>query len=90
MLKLVCPDKKYEKQYKEMMDEWYTVGEKISPYSIRRLDYNNFDKYLYGFEEEKKGCLYGGVTATTLWAYDDQRDIIVGAVNYFEVTVQSR
>jgi len=43
MLKLVKPDKKYEKQYKEMMDEWYSVGEKIIPYSIRRVDYKNFD-----------------------------------------------
>lgn len=81
MLKLVKPDKKYERQYKEMMDEWYTVGEKIVPYSIRRLDYKKFDKYLYGFEEERNGCLYGGIPATTLWAYDDERDIVVGTVN---------
>ncbi|MBL4934577.1 GNAT family N-acetyltransferase [Clostridium sp. YIM B02515] len=81
MLKLVKPDKKYEKQYKDMMDEWHNFGEKIVPYSIRRLDYKNFDKYLYGFEEEKNGFLYGGIPATTLWAYDDDRDIIVGAVN---------
>ncbi|WP_207705534.1 GNAT family N-acetyltransferase [Hathewaya massiliensis] len=81
MLRLVKPDKKYEMQYREMMDEWYTVGEKIVPYSIRRLDYKNFDEYLNGFEEEKNGCLYGGVPATTLWAYHDERDIIVGAVS---------
>lgn len=81
MLRLVKPDKKYEKQYREMMDEWYTVGGKIVPYSIRRFDYKNFDEYLNGFEEEKNGCLYGGVPATTLWAYDDERDIIVGAVS---------
>lgn len=81
MLTLVKPDKKYEKQYKEMMDEWYSTGEKIIPYSIRRLDYKNFDEYLKGFEEEEKGCLYGGVPGTTLWAYEEERDIIVGCVN---------
>ena len=81
MLRLIKPDKKYEKPYKEMMNEWYSVNEKIVPYSIRRLDYRNFDDYLKGFEEEKKGCLYGGVPATTLWAYDDEREIIVGTVN---------
>ena len=81
MLKLVKPDKKYERQYKEIMDEWHSVGEKIIPYSVRRLDYKNFDKYLRGFEEERNGCLYGGIPATTLWAYDDEPDIIVGTVN---------
>jgi len=81
MLKLVKPDKKYEKQYKEMMDEWHNTRETIIPYSIRRLDYKNFDEYLHGFEEEKNGCLYGGVSATTLWAYDEERNIIVGTVN---------
>jgi predicted acetyltransferase len=81
MLKLVKPDKKYEKQYREMMDEWYDSGEKIIPYSIRRLDYRNFDEYLHGFEEEENGCISGCVPATTFWAYDDERNIIVGAVN---------
>jgi predicted acetyltransferase len=81
MLRLLNPHKKYERQYKEMLDEWYSTGEKIIPYSIRRLDYKNFDEYLYGFEEEKRGCLYGGTPATTLWAYDDERDTIVGTVN---------
>lgn len=81
MLKLIKPDKKYERQYKEMMEEWYSAGENIVPYSIRRLDYKNFDEYLHGFEEEEDGLLYGGVPATTLWAYDDERDIIVGAVS---------
>lgn len=81
MLRLVKPDKKYEKQYKEMMEEWYAAGEEIVPYSIRRLDYRNFDEYLNGFEQEENGCLYGGVPGTTWWAYDDERDRMVGAVN---------
>ena len=81
MLRLVEPDKEYEEKFKAMMDEWYLSGEKIVPYSIRRLDYKNFDEYLKGFEEEKQGILYGGVPATTLWGYDEEKDIIVGAVN---------
>jgi predicted acetyltransferase len=81
MLYLVRPSKKFEKQYKEMMDEWYATGEKIVPYSIRRLDYQNFDEYINGFVDEEHGCLYGGVPGTTLWAFDDERDIIVGAVS---------
>ncbi len=65
----------------EMMDEWSATEEKIIPYSIRRLDYRDFKEYLKGFEEEKKGCLYGGVPGTTLWAYEDERDLIIGAVS---------
>jgi len=64
-----------------MMYEWYAIGEKIIPYSIRRLDYRNFDEYINGFNEEENGCLNGGVPGMTLWAFDDERDIIVGAVN---------
>lgn len=81
MLKLIEANEEYEKQIKEMMDEWYLSEEKIVPYSIRRLDYKNFDEYLKGFEEEKNGSLYGGVPATALWGYDEDRNIIVGSVN---------
>ena len=81
MIHLVKPCKTYEKQCIDMLDEWYATGEKIVPYSIRRLDYRNFDEYLNGFIDEENGCLYGGVPGTTFWALDDQRDIIVGAVN---------
>ncbi len=31
MLKLIKPDKKYYKQYKEMMDEWNMEGSRIAP-----------------------------------------------------------
>jgi len=81
MLKLITPDKRFEEQYKEMMDEWYSYHEEIIPYSIRRLDYKDFDAYLKGFEEESRGSLCGFVPATTLWAYDEERNIIIGAVN---------
>lgn len=81
MLKLVEPDKKYEKLFTDMMEEWRAAGEKIVPYSICRLDYKNFDHYLCGFKEEEKGKIDGWVPATTLWAYDDECGTIVGAVN---------
>jgi predicted acetyltransferase len=81
MLKLIRPNKAYKKQYLEMMNEWTSINEKIVPYSIRRLDYKRFDEYIEGFDEEEKGILYGGVPATTLWAYDDERDKMIGAVN---------
>lgn len=80
MLKLVRLDIKHKKQLLDMMDEWYATGEKIVPYSIRRMDYHDFDQYRLGFEEEEKG-IPGFVPATTLFCYDKERDIFVGAVN---------
>ena len=34
MLKLVKPNKKYFKQYKEMMDEWVMEGSRIAPWPL--------------------------------------------------------
>lgn len=81
MLKLVKPDRKYRRQFCDMMEEWCAANETIVPYSIRRLDYKDFEPYLLGFEKEENGELKGWVPGTTLWAYDDERDRIVGAVN---------
>lgn len=80
MLKLILPEKKYREQITALLDEWYATGEKIIPYSIRRLDYHDFDAYLEGFEQERQG-LPGFVPATTLFGYDPERDVAVGAVN---------
>ncbi len=83
MLKLVKPSIKYKKQYIEMMQEWELSGEKIIPYSIRIADYNNFETMIEHFEKESNGIDLkpNQVPATTLWAYDDKKDKIVGAVN---------
>lgn len=80
MLKLVKLDFQYKKHLFDMMDEWYATGEHIVPYSIRRLDYHDFDHYIKGFDDEEKG-IPGFVPATTLFCLDDDRDIFVGAVN---------
>ena len=63
-----------------MMNEWSANGEIIIPYSIRRLDYRNFDEYLSGFIEEKKG-LPDFVPTSTFFCLDIERDIFVGALN---------
>lgn len=83
MLKLVKPDIKYKKQFIEMMKEWEATGEKIIPYSIREADYNHFENMIKHFENESNGIdiSHNFVPATTLWGYDDSRNIIVGAVN---------
>ena len=45
-LKLVKLERKYRRHLEEMLEEWYGSGEKIVPYSIRRLDYRDFEHYL--------------------------------------------
>lgn len=80
MLKLVKLDYSHKDLLFDMMDEWFAAEEKIIPYSIRRLDYHNFDDYLLGFEDEAKG-LPNLVAATTLFCLDTDKGIFVGAVN---------
>lgn len=82
MLKLVKPSIKYKTQFIEMMKEWEATDEKIIPYSIRIAPYNDFDKMLKYFKDEENGMyMPKQVPATTFWAYDDETDMIVGAVN---------
>lgn len=80
MLKLVKLENCYEKQIIDMMNEWSNTEEKIVPYSIRKNDYKDFDRYLIGFEDENQAAP-GHVPATTLFCLDEDRDIFVGAVN---------
>ncbi len=80
MLILVKLNRKYRSHLNDMMNEWHLTNEKIIPYSIRRINYKDFDQYLQGFEEEQQG-IPGFVPSTTFFALDTERDIFVGAVN---------
>ena len=78
-LKLVKISKKYYDQIKDMLDEWNLSGEKIVPYAIRRVDYHDFDYYSKSLEI--KNPEYGMVPDSTFFCLDEERNIIVGAVN---------
>ena len=78
-LKLVKASKEYRTQITEMLDEWYTSGEKIIPYTIRRLDYRDFEYYCANLEV--KDTSSGLVPDSTFFCLDEDRDIMVGAVN---------
>ena len=84
MLKLIKPDKKYYKQYKEMMDEWNMEGSRITPWPLH-MKYHTpkyFDEMLKKIEDAEKGENLGGYApSTTYWLYDDKRDILIGASN---------
>lgn len=78
-LKLVKLDKSYQRQLNEMMDEWSNAGEKIIPWSIRKVDYHNFDSYLESLEVKEENDKY--VPDSTYFCLDIDRNIFVGAVN---------
>lgn len=50
MLKLVKFGKEYTVQLNEMMDEWTAASEKIIPWSIRKCDYHDIDRYIESLE----------------------------------------
>ena len=79
MLKLVRLEPKYRPQLNEMMDEWTAADEKIIPWSIRKCDYHDFDRYLESLEvREPNGAL---VPDSTFFCLDTDRNRFVGAVN---------
>lgn len=78
-LKLVKASNEYRNQIKNMLDEWNAFGEKIIPYAIRRLDYNDFEYYCNNLEvKDTRDDL---VPDSTFFCLDEDRNIIVGAVN---------
>lgn len=80
-LQLIRPDMTYKKQIVEMMDEWSATGEKIIPWPLRRVDYRNFKEYLSDFNSETFEPSVAGVMATTYFAFLEEENKMIGAVN---------
>ena len=78
-LRLVKASDRYRAQITDMLEEWYATGEKIVPYAIRRTDYHVFEHYCDRLEVKDAGD--GLVPDSTYFCLDEERDMIVGAVN---------
>lgn len=78
-LRLVKLCEEYRQQLNDMMDEWYATGEKIIPYAIRKVDYHDFDTYIDSLEVTDETS--GVVPDSTFFCLDEERNILVGAVN---------
>lgn len=78
-LKLIKATKEYQNQIIDMLEEWNAADEKIIPYAIRRLDYHDFEYYCRNLEI--KDSSNGLVPDSTFFCLDEERNIIVGAVN---------
>ena len=82
-LKLIKLTKEYEKQLGEMIDEWKLDQEinhtNHSPWAIFKNDYHDFDYYLENLElkEPRDGL----VPDSTFFLLNDERNILLGAVN---------
>lgn len=78
-LRLVKLDEKYRELLFDMMDEWYADGGKIVPYAIRKRDYHDWEAYIDSLEnKEDNGNI---VPDSTFFCLDEERNILVGAVN---------
>lgn len=77
-LKLVKASLEYKKQICDMPDEWYSTGEKIIPYAIRKADHHDFENYCAHIEvTDSSGGL---VPDSAYFCLDTNRNIMVGAV----------
>ena len=78
-LRLVKASEEYRSQISDMMEEWNSTGEKIVPYAIQRLDYRDFENYCNNLEIKDDSS--GLVPDSTFFCFDEDRNIMVGAVN---------
>lgn len=77
-LKLVKLTSEYEKQLKEMMDEWTATDEKIIPSVLTVNDYHDFEFYKNQLCRDKE--INGIVPETTYFCLDIDRNMFVGAI----------
>lgn len=78
-MRLIKMEEQYKEQLFDMLEEWYAAGEKIVPYAIRKVDYHDFEQYLESLEI--KDASDGKVPDSTFFALDEERNILLGAVN---------
>ena len=80
---LIKPSLEYKEQIIDMLDEWFLYNKThktdLSPRCIFQ-DYQNFDAYIERFKQAEINPKVGLVPATLYFAYDKERNIIVGAI----------
>lgn len=83
-LKLIKASFQYQKEITDMLEKWQKYNDEHpeankSPYVIFKNDYHDFDYYINHLEisEAKDGM----VPDSTYFCFDEERNIIVGAIN---------
>lgn len=82
MLALVKPHIRYQRHYLEMMHAWEVIHEKPQTWVLQQ-DYSDFPALVLKFEEMANGIHIPEeyVPSSTFFAYQDENDILIGAVN---------
>lgn len=75
-LQLIKLNINYQNQLNELMEEWTKTNEKIVPWAIRRVDYQDFNKYLNSLES---GFL--PILESTYFLYDAKENKLIGGIN---------
>lgn len=83
-LRLVKASNKYQQQIIDMLQEWIAYNnshpaENHSPWAIFKDDYHDFEYYINHLEIHEP--VEGKVPDSTYFCLDEERDIMVGAVN---------
>lgn len=83
-MKLIRLNDQYRSEFEEMMEEWIqfnnTHDTNHSPSSIFKNDYHDFDRYVAELDDTEDP-VRGIVAGTTYFAYDEELQKMVGAVN---------
>ena len=84
MLKLVRPEVRYKEAIIEMIDEWKSYNEShpaanSSPTAIFKTDPREYEAFMESVDN--KGDEPGKVPSTTYFLYDEEREIMIGAIN---------
>lgn len=82
MINLTEPNIRYKNQYIEMMNEFRTVSETPEPWVLKE-DYSDFNAMVQKLINLSLGIDIpkGFVPSTTYWAYNNETNKIVGAIN---------
>ena len=84
MLKLVRPEVRYKEAIIEMIDEWKSYNEShpaanSSPTAIFKTDPREYEAFMESVDN--KGDEPNKVPSTTYFLYDEEREIMIGAIN---------
>lgn len=79
MLTLIQMEEAYRPLLNDMMDEWTATGERIIPYSIRKCDYHDFERYVASLDTREETERL--VPDSTFFCLDTDRQRLIGAVN---------
>ena len=81
-MKLEFPEKKHEKEYFEMIQEFLDKQEEIIPNALQIKEWENYDNFLERMKNNREGKnLKPGRWKSTLYFLVDEQEKIVGAIN---------